>query len=378
VIEPSGVFRMGELPLQVIPTGNEWKVILAGVPVGYEPGLKRLDGSSFRMERGPFSGAVITFDDPESGHAGPIPVVKIDDLYREPPGYGLRPPPDSPDPQRDRAFQDLLDRTPAGGRIKWGLPHPKHEFVRWAQRLDRFIFHSSTNTTIEEFQPKRDSMELADHGGRGNLGAVYGAHDGYWSMFFGIVDRDRLRGSMRNGVTRWESPDGRVTTTYQFSLEQESLASRPFTDGAVYLLPKDCFRRVPFYPDGPPSDEWVSDKPVRPVASLLVIPSDFPFLGQIAGHDETELLSMIDRFREVVSLAMSYEEFGASAIAIKLDWDESKQASYDLWAALAQEYMPVVGHRLDGEGPSRILHLDGPEPYIVQVKKRLDENLSAG
>ncbi len=364
---------MGGLPLQIIPNGHEWRVVLAGVPAGYEPGLTRLDDSSFRMERGPFAGAVISFDHPDSGHAGPIPVVRVDDEYEEPPGYGLGAPPYAPDPRRDRAFQALLSRTNAGAQIKWDLPHPKHEFVRWAQGLDRFIFHSSTTTTIEEFQPKRDSMELADHGGRGNLGAVYGTHDGYWSMFFGIVDRERLRGSMRNGVTQWESSDGRVAVTYQFSLEQQSLGNHPFTDGAVYLLPRESFRRVPHYPDGPLSDEWISEKPVRPVASLLVTPSDFPFLDQIAGHDESEFLSMVDRFRELMSGATSFDKKSPTQLVISLTWDPTAQHSHESWANLAKEHMPVVEHRLEGSGTSRTLHLNGPEPYVAQVEKRLRE-----
>jgi hypothetical protein len=375
MIDPQGVYDMAGLPLEVVPAGTRWKVRLPGAPDGYEPALRRLDDFSFEMERGPLAGAVLTFDDSRSGHVGPIPVRRLDRRYEEPPGYGLEPPPYSPDPDRDRAFQGLLERTEPGGRVEWDLPYPKHELVRWAQRLDRFIFHSSTNAAIEEFQPKRDSVELADHGGRGNLGAVYGTHDGYWSMFFGIVDRERLRGSMRNGVTRWETPEGRVQFTYQFSLEQKSLTGHPFTDGAVYLLPRETFDRIPFYPGGPLSDEWASQEPVRPIASLLISPSDFPFLDRVAGHDETEFLSMLDRFRELIAGAVGYEQV-SEGLVISLQWDEAVESSYDRWVPLAGAYMPVVDHRIEGDGALRTLYLDGPDPYLAQVMKRLDENLA--
>lgn len=359
--------------MSVSPEGKGWKVVFPGVPEGFEPGLSRIDDSTFVIERGPFGGAVVWFEDDDTAHAGPIPIKRLNGEYREPPGYGLPPPAYSPDAQRDQAFRALLDKTDPGGRINWDLPHPKHEFVRWAQGLDRFIFHSSTNTAIEEFQPKRDSMELSDHGGRGNLGAVYGTHDGYWSMFFGIVDRTRLRGSMRNGVYRWEAPDGRRTTTYQFSLEQETLAGRPFTEGAVYLLPRDTFRRLRYYPGGPVSEEWASEEPLQPVASLLIIPRDFPFLDSIAGHDESDFLAMSARFRQLIGNVISYEGSEQSGLRVRLAWNEDAQTAYQEWSRRAEQYMSAVEHRLEDDGPEKVLRLDGPPPYLNGVRGRLDE-----
>jgi hypothetical protein len=366
---------MGPLTFEVLPDGESWKLDISGVPEGFEPGLVRLDETSFQVNRGPFHGAVFQFDDEAGGHAGPFPFTCVEGPYQEPPGYGLSPPPYGPDPNRDDAFAQLLEQTEPGDRIEWDLPYPKHEFVRWAQRLDRFVFHSSTNADIAEFLPIRDSMELQDHGGRGNLGAVYATHDGYWSMFFAIVDREKLRGSMRNGVHTWEAADGKTTTTYQFSLEQESLAQRPFTSGAVYLLPRETFRRLPFYQEGPISDEWASEEPVRPVASLLVDPEDFPFLDQVAPHDETEFLSMFDRFREVISGATSFRE--SDGLAIDLAWSPEIEGSYQEWSLLSGAYLPVVEHRLEGSGSTRTLFLNGPAPYVSGVKERLEEIISA-
>ena len=375
MIDPVGVYQMGPLHIEVLQDGDTWKLDLAGVPDGFEPGLIRLDDTRFQVERGPYHGAIFAFDDPDGGSAGPFPFTRIEPPYVEPPGYGLDPPTYQSDPDRDSAFVDLLGKTESGGRIEWDLPYAKHEFVRWTQRLDRFVFHSSTNPDIAEFLPIRDSMELQDHGGRGNLGAVYATHDGYWSMFFAIVDREKLRGSMRNGVQTWEAVDGRTTTTYQFSLEQESLAQRPFTSGAVYLLPRETFRRLPFYPNGPISDEWASEEPVRPVASLQVDPEDFPFLDQIAPHDETEFLSMFDRFLEVIAGATSFQE--DDGLAVDLTWSPEIEASYQEWSVLSAAYLPVVEHRLEGGGATRTLVLHGPEPYLVGVKKRLEEITSA-
>lgn len=375
MIDPTGVFEIAGLMAEITRDGSSWRVVFGGAPPGFEPALIRVDETSFVMERGPFHGGVLAFEHPHSAQLGPIPARRLDIPYEEPPGYGLEPPEGDADTERDRAFRDLLDRTEPGGRIDWNLPYPKHEFVRWAQGLDEFVFHGSPNTAIEEFQPTRDSMELGDHGDRGNLNAVYATHDGYWAMFFAIVDRSRLRGSMRNGVFRWEDRNGHTRTTYNFSLEQESLASRPFTDGAMYLLPRDTFRRLPYYHDGPESDEWASDVPVRPAASLLLVPADFPFLDRIAGHDETEFLSMLDHFRDLISGVTAYEKSGVSGLAIRLPWNDRAEASYHRWMRLATHYMPVVHFRLEGTGSLRTLHLAGPPPYLEGVEKRLNQYL---
>ena len=33
-------------------------------------------------------------------------------------------------------------------------------------------------------------MEMMDETGRGNIAGVYGTHNGLWSMFFAIIDRE--------------------------------------------------------------------------------------------------------------------------------------------------------------------------------------------
>jgi hypothetical protein len=373
VIDPSGVYQVAGLRIEVIPDGHDWKLVFGGVPGGFEPGLVRLDDSSFKVERGPFHDAVFVFDSPAGGRAGMIPFVRAEGKYEVEPGQGLAPPPLNADPKRDESFAELLAAAAPGARVEWGLSYPKHEFVRWAQSLDRFVFHSSNNVGIAEFLPVRNSIELQDHSGRGNLGAVYATHDGYWSMFFAVVDRERIRGSIRNGVSYWEAPDGRTATTYNFSVEQGSLSGRPFTRGAIYLLPRDTFHRLPFYPDGPMSNEWASQEPVRPFASLLVEPDDFPFLDRIAGHEEPEFLSMLDLFGEVIGTAIAYRH--DEDLRIEIEWSESNQAGFAEWTGLARRYIPDVNFSLEGDGDLRRLVLQGPDAYLNAVQERLDSIL---
>ncbi len=361
MIDPSGVYEVGGTPFHVVPRGDTWMIEFPGAPTGFEPGLTRLDEERFRIERGPFDRAVLTLTEGREA-IGPLPLEVVPGPYREPVGYGLLPPDPIIDPERDESFQALLDATPPGGRLQVPEPHPIHAFVQWAMDLDHFIFHGSNRRDIEEFQPIRTSIELMDHGERGNLGAVYGTHDGLWAMFFAVIDRNRLRGSIRNGVSRWQAPDGRTKDTYQFSIHHECLPDRPYTDGALYLLARDTFERLPFYAGGPPSDEWASPVPVRARAWIAVEPDDFPFLERLAGHDDGPLLEMAVLARQMLAGATAWDH-GERGISVDLDWSSDIEATYVAWRAKLEQFMPGVDVWLDHRGASRTLRIRGPEAY---------------
>jgi len=152
-----------------------------------------------------------------------------------------------------------------------------------------FIFHGSNNRMIEVFTPTRTSVELYDRRGIGNQQAVYGTHDGLWSMFFAVVDRARLRGSIRNGVMYFHNRAGERLAVYNFSINQEQLPEKPWTAGALYFLPRALFKRQ-MLSEHAFANEWTCPREVRPLARLDVDPEDFPFLDQISGHDDGFLL----------------------------------------------------------------------------------------
>jgi hypothetical protein len=66
--------------------------------------------------------------------------------------------------------------------------------------------------------------------------------------------------------------DGRSLYFFSASGEVE------WTEGAVYVLPRDRFERVAR------SAEWASAEPVRPLAVLSVEPHDFPFRAAVLRH----------------------------------------------------------------------------------------------
>jgi hypothetical protein len=100
-----------------------------------------------------------------------------------------------------------------------------------------------------------------------------------------LLDRHAISGSIRNGCFDVEVPP-QLESFYFFSVNQESLRSKIWSDGVIYILRGDTFR--PTTSGTVHFDEWASEEAVPVVAKLRVSPDDFPFLHQVTGHDENE------------------------------------------------------------------------------------------
>ena len=127
-------------------------------------------------------------------------------------------------------------------------------------------------------------------------------------MFFAVVHRKQLRGSIRNGVMYMHNRAGEKLAVYNFSINQEQFAEQPWTDGALYFLPRASFERQKLT-ENSYTNEWACCTPVKPLARLDLIPEDFPFLNQIGGHDDS-LLICADNLVKIVhdaALAASLE-----------------------------------------------------------------------
>lgn len=153
----------------------------------------------------------------------------------------------------------------------------------------RVAFHGTGDADIESFEP-RHPIDFAPFG---DQKAVFATSDPVWAMFYAIVDRDRHEITLNNGCIFLLDAEGRPGVPYYyFSISRQVLPERPWRDGYVYLLPADSFveqaageygghtARVP---------QLASPVPVAPFARLRVSPDDFPFLGQIRGHEDERL-----------------------------------------------------------------------------------------
>ena len=357
-----GVWDLGGYPFEIKSEDGDYVVRLPGAPDGFEPRLEpTADPARFVLRGGTMDGSEFAVTD-RGVTVGPIEPTRLSEPYVEPPGYGLLAPDYDDDPERDAWFAELAGGFGDGSVLTWDGRFPKHQLVQWLTAQDRYIFHGSNATDIDEFVPVRTSIELRDHGERGNLGAVYGTRYGLWSLFFAVVDRASLEGSIRNGVSTFEAPDGRTMDTYQFSVHHETLPKRPFTAGALYVLPRESFRQLPMWPGGPLSNEWASETSVRPLTRLFVEPEDFPFLDEVGGHDDGPLLRLQVLMRQLIAAGTSAEEIEGGYV-IELAWDDATAAVYNEWVDLFGQFMPDVTVELEGSGEARTGTLIGPAAF---------------
>ncbi len=153
------------------------------------------------------------------------------------------------------------------------------------------LLHGSHRTDIQRLDPRAQT----DYGGN-PISAVFASGDGIWPMFFALIESQQFIGSMRNGCF--------VTIQneryYFFSVNAIWLAKQLWSPGAIYILPKDGFRQSDT--NGIRFDEWINESPIRPLMKLAIEPQDFPFLSQVAGHDEEEsIFESWLRYKERIS-----------------------------------------------------------------------------
>ncbi|MCA9929099.1 MAG: hypothetical protein KC419_11495 [Anaerolineales bacterium] len=375
-----GHYSLQEMTVHVRVLGDRLTVAFPGVPPGFEVILLPQEAlHRFTMQGGPTNGAVCTFVINEAGEAVKLSVGEDYELTRSgphaepafPTGQGLRAPELVLTPEKMAVFQTVLDEMMVnqdGRFLDYTLPYPKHEILQYLAMQDQFIFHGSNKSDIDLFSTKRTSMEINDRAGRGNLQAVYGTHDGLWPMFFAIIDRPNLTGSIRNGVNYFQNDQGAEIAIYHFSINRELLAKRPYRPGTLYILPRDTFRRLPMS-DGIMSNEWASEVPVKPIARLALQPEDFPFLAQIGGHDDSALVraqALSDR----LIAAVNKIEREPDRIHMQLDWSTELGSVILEYIDMQRRFMPTAVLTLKFEPETVWLTIEGPPAYLQVLQNR--------
>lgn len=375
-----GWYYMLGMVFEVKLDHDELVAMVPYVPPGYEIVLQSVGDDIFRMQGGPLDGGQMRFRRNSSGEVVSIQAEEFE-LARIPaetaeelpiverfqaPAFELT-------EKKASDFTDLLGAVlerQDGGWIDYDLPYPKHEFIQYLTDQDQLIFHGSNHMDIELFEPVRKSIELRDNSGRGNVQGVYGTQDGLWAMFFAIVDRSRLRGSIRNGVMYFQerrSEDPSETSrlaVYNFSINQEQLAEQPYTAGALYLFPRTNFTRLRM--GNSDSNEWVSELPVSPIARLKIEPADFPFLSQISGHDDSELIqwgTLGQRVRECAVAA----NLQADQLTIQLPYTADMSQLVEEFTRLNRVFVPAVRINVLPGAESLALVLDHLPPAYRQT-----------
>ncbi len=383
-----GFFSFQQMTVEVKIIDNQLTVAFPGMPPGFEVLMLPQDAPhTFTLQGGPVDGATAVFSLNAQGEANELNVGGEFDLTRSeapassdrPSGQGLRAPELVLGAEKEAAFKQLLDEMleERNGRfIDYQLPYPKHQFLQYVAMQDKVIFHGSKKPDIDKFSTQRTSMELNDRSGRGNLQAIYGTHDGLWPMFFAVVDRHNLIGSIRNGVSYFPDADGKEAAFYNFSINQEMLSKRPWSPGTMYFLSRETFRRLPIT-DGAMSNEWASEAPLTPLAKLALEPEDFPFLDQIGGHDDSELLRASELSKLVTAAVLAFEA-NEGSLRMQLDWQDEFGATLLEFIAVQQKFVPMAALALkfEADGGDVWLEIDGPPAYLQVLKDQIEDQLS--
>lgn len=350
----TGFYQMDTFVVEIMRRDDGWYAAFAGTPPGFEIRLSAAEQPhTFTAPSGPAAGAPMVFHLDDAGDVtkmvvgGEYTLVRLDG---PPPdtavanGQGLISPELVLDAEKEAAFAALLAQIEAradGALIDYALPYPKYEFLMYAAMQDKFIFHGSGKGDIDEFITRRTSMELNDRGGRGNVQGIYGTQDGLWPLFFAVVDRAKLDGTIRNGVNYFQNDAGDEVAVYQFSINQNQLAERPYRPGTLYILPRTTFRRMPASAEGGLSNEWVSEVPVKPLARLTINPDDFPFLEQIGGHDDSQLIAMQALGKQVMAQAVGVRPL-PDGFSVQLNWDSDTGPLLLDYIPRLQQFIPTA------------------------------------
>lgn len=291
-------YELGGVILTLADADEGPELRVPGVPDGFHPILEQVRGSHV-VRGGPFDGVEAHIGS-RSLQIGPLTLAPVDPHERIT-GIGQRPPALHLEPEEERQYRRLLEEILAlreGDEVDYRLAYPKHRFVQWVTTCHAVIFHGSQLEDIDVFEPPEMSSCPDATTGQTPVSGVYGTHEGLWSLFFATLDRSRVHGPICSGVDYYDDRAGRQVAVYHCSVGN-GLSTPPLRDGTLYLLPRDSFRRLAYWPGGPPSNEWASEDPVRPLARLRVHPEDFPLqVGTLDGDAHTARGRMLQRLFE--------------------------------------------------------------------------------
>jgi hypothetical protein len=194
-------------------------------------------------------------------------------------------PRDATDGTRTATFERLIAAARAGdGTIDTTeCPYPVHQLLTHLVDRHGLLLHGSNHTALEvlEPQPARD-LDTA-------LVAVVACDDGIWPISYAVVARDRVEGVVT--ACTHLGRGSRRRRFYLFAIYGDPAEPSTFTNGVVYALPRDGFRREW-------GNEWVNPAPVQPQLRIHVQPADFPLLETVVGLSSPEgIRDVIRRLR---------------------------------------------------------------------------------
>jgi len=158
----------------------------------------------------------------------------------------------------------------------YALPYDPLRMLRYLATGERYLFHGSNNREIARFEPRKQTL----YNGK-PVHAVFASAEPLWSVFYAVFDRRKLEGSFRNGCLAYGTQ-----RYHYYSLNQATMRAEPWTSGALYVLPRERFRRASS--SKLRFDEWICEEPVEPLLRVEVQPQHFVFRDRVAVHGDHE------------------------------------------------------------------------------------------
>ena len=193
------------------------------------------------------------------------------------------------DEQKIRIFENIYETSCRGKgtvTIDYNCDFPKHEFLCYLVENKNVVLHGSNEKKLRHLIPLRRSFDIRQVG---NLNAIYASSDGIWPILYAVWER-RYFGETNNSCFWAKDTEGKLRKYYAFFLARheavEATDERCWTDGMVYILPRDSFNRL-VDDAGNQLEEWASTQPVQALARLPVSPNDFIFRDEVVIGEKT-------------------------------------------------------------------------------------------
>ena len=174
------------------------------------------------------------------------------------------------DTQRDELDALVAEARAEGGVIDASATaFPAHQLLTHLVERHGLLLHGSNHSSLEVLEPRpaRDFGTSVD--------VVVATDDGIWPLFYAVVARDRVDGVFTACMHLGRRPS--LRRFYLFRVfGANPHAETTWTDGVVYAVPKDGFRREW-------GNEWLRSNAVTPVLRVLVRPDDFPLRHVVGG-----------------------------------------------------------------------------------------------
>lgn len=179
-------------------------------------------------------------------------------------------------PDEVSEYNELISSIYEGQPISYSLNFPKYRFLQYLTLQGDFVFHGSNHMSIDIFEPRKQTLF------NGQLTqAVFASTEANWSVFYAVLDRNKLTGGFRNGCLVYKGKK-----YHYYSLNQSTMKNNPWTSGKLYIFPKNKFK--PSDTGKFRFDEWVCHEPVKPLSRLEVGPKDFYYLNRVSIHKNNE------------------------------------------------------------------------------------------